>query len=116
MKGQNRKFYKYDYTDNITGSRRGEISLRYFSPNPSQQNKSVSNIFLNQSNIKELSRFSDRSFIINNNPYTKYYSEKNSYRLNGNKILDSSNRIINLNNNYHYKPYNSAINTKRKKK
>ena len=128
MKGQNRKVLKNDLIDSIIKSRRGEISLRYFSPNPSQQNKSVSNIFLKKSNKGELSRLSDRSFIVNNNPYTKYkkprfisvdrtkyYSEKNSYRLNGNKILDSSNRIINLNNNYHYKPYNSAINTKRKK-
>ena len=61
MNGQNRKFYKYDYTDNITNSGRGEISLRYVSPNPSQPNKSLSNIFLNQSNIGDLSKLSDSS-------------------------------------------------------
>ena len=126
MNGQNRKFYKYDYTDNITNSGRGEISLRYVSPNPSQPNKSHSIIFLNQSNIKELSKLSDRSFIVNNNPYkkfkkprfisadrTNYYPENDSYILNGNRILDSRSRIINLNNNYN--AFNNAINIRKKR-
>ena len=52
MKGQNRKVLKNDLIDSIIKSRRGEISLRYFSPNSSQQNKSVSNIFLKKA-IKE---------------------------------------------------------------
>ena len=120
MKNQNNHIFRNNFINNVINRRYDRIGKKYFSPTPKPNEIGPSfNILKSKTNMRELSRFSDRPcletprILANNiNETSNSYLDNNYSILNENSGSYMRNNLNNL-NNINYFNYSSSNNNRR---
>ena len=126
MKSQNKHFLRNNFINSVINRRSGRSDQKYFSPIPKPNEIAPSfNIMKTKTNMRELSRFSDRPYLetprilaTNGNESSNSYLENNYSIINENSASYMRNNINSLNsvNYFNYRSNNNRRNKQRSKK